>query len=89
MKSHSSEDQEPDRAAQRRLESDLLILQADQKRFEREHDEFLAEIKRLKNDAKRLEIVIKEKELEEQKINREKLMNEAEIAHLKKQMSAF
>lgn len=77
------------KTAQRRLESELLILQSDKGKSERQQNDLMMEVKRLRNDAKRLEIVIQEKEAAELKLNREISLIETEITHLKKQMNAL
>lgn len=82
-----TEEQQDSRAARHRLESEILILQSDKGKKDREYEIVIAEIRRLKNNLKRLEIEIEERVLVETKLAREITLVETEIVHLKKKMN--
>ncbi len=85
----SAEKKSENAPARHRLESELLILEADRKRFKRHFDELSMEIKRLENDLKRQELLLGEKKAAKEKLERDVLYAEGEIAHTKKQLNTL
>lgn len=88
MQMLTDEDRER-QAARRRLESEIVILQSDGGKIRRQKDDITAEIKRIRNDMKRLEIDIQTKEAALRKLDTDLVLNDAEIVRLKKRMNVL
>ena len=82
-----SEEDQSRQAARRRLESEMVILQSDGKKIERQVQDIAIEIKRLSDSVKRLELDIQAKEAARRKLDTDKMLNDGEIARLKKRMN--
>jgi len=82
--------QEPnlDKKAQvRRIQSDIMILDADLKKKIRAKEGFLMEVKRLKREQDMLTMEIKNKDSELKKIDNEQMIITNEIKSLKKKLN--
>jgi hypothetical protein len=82
-----SEEENEKRAARRRLESEMVILQSDGNKIRRQAEDIAVEIRRISDNIKRLELDIQTKEAARRKLDTDKMLNETEIARLKKRMN--
>ncbi len=84
-----SEEDQNRQTARRRLESEMVILQSDGKKIERQTEDIAIEIKRISDNIKRLELDIQTKEAARRKLETEKMLNDGEMARLKKRMNVL
>jgi hypothetical protein len=85
---NASADSEQDiKAKKRRLQYDLLIMDADFKKITNKREELLAEIKKLRRQADLLRVQIDDKEKEEKKIENEEMLAKNEMSALKKKIN--
>lgn len=82
------DNQSQDTAAQKnRIQSELIILESDYKKNEREKGELVMEIRRLKKEKTQIEIYLEEKEQGIKKLESEQAMVEGEMKNLKKKLN--
>lgn len=67
----------------------MVILQSDGKKIQRQTEDIAIEIKRISDNIKRLELDIQTKEAARRKLETEKMLNDGEIARLKKRMNVL
>lgn len=84
-----SEEENEKRAARRRLESEMVILQSDGNKIRRQAEDIAIDIRRISDNIKRLELDIQTKEAARRKLDTDKMLNETEIARLKKRMNVL
>lgn len=82
------DNQSQDTAAQKnRIQSELIILESDYRKNEREKGELAMEIRRLKKEKTQIEIYLEEKEKGIKKLESEQAMVEGEMKNLKKKLN--
>jgi len=84
--------QEPNldkKAQMRRIQTDIMILDADLKKKVRAKEEILMELKRLKREQDMLMVEIKNKDSELKKIDNDQMMLMNEIKSLKKKLNVL
>lgn len=77
------------KARSHRLESELLMLQSDKGRLERNRETIVTDLRKMKNDLTRLKLDIDAKEQADRSALRDIALIDTEIARVRKQMNSL
>lgn len=85
----TEEDKAKKKTEQRRVQSEMLLRNADKTKMLRTRDGLAADIKRIRTALKRMEIDLQDKEAALAKIDREIRLCDEEMLHLKHKLNSL